>query len=285
MEASSNSSIEIQAEGNTNPSARKQISPAIRWCFTLNNYTIDDISSVSSIIEGNCRFGIVGVEVGESGTPHLQGYLEFKSKRRPMSIFYYTRDIHWEIARGTKEQNIAYCSKDDPDPFIFPKPHKKKPILIETMYDWEQRIIDIIKCEASNRMIYWFWSKKGGAGKSTFQKWLYRNYDNTIVLSGKAHDCKNALVQYVSENKRGPEICLINIPKAQSLIDYETFECIKDMFFYSGKYEGGMVDEDPCHLFVFANMPPDKEKMTERFVVENIDMEGESEEEGGEDIF
>ena len=34
-------------------------------------------------------------------------------------------------------------------------------------------------------------------------------------------------------------------------------ESIKDMFFYSGKYEGGMVCGPNPHVMVFANEPPE----------------------------
>ena len=64
---SSNSSTK---SGNT-----KQISPSLNWCFTVNNYNSEDIQmflkSDSSIVP---KF-VFQEETGESGTPHLQGYL------------------------------------------------------------------------------------------------------------------------------------------------------------------------------------------------------------------
>ena len=45
------------------------------WCFTLNNYTPDDIKIFSSIKD--CKFTFQE-EVGEVGTPHLQRIISFQ---------------------------------------------------------------------------------------------------------------------------------------------------------------------------------------------------------------
>lgn len=56
----------------------------------------------------------MGKEVGENGTPHLQGYLELKTRMTFSSL---KRNlgldrIHLEPARGNLEQNQRYCKKD-----------------------------------------------------------------------------------------------------------------------------------------------------------------------------
>lgn len=78
------------------------------WCFTLNNYTEEDEQSVRAV---PCRYLIYGRETGESGTPHLQGYIYFKCTRTLSAV---KRDLpraHLEAAVGTTLQNITYCSK------------------------------------------------------------------------------------------------------------------------------------------------------------------------------
>jgi len=109
VQNSSNSSIASAEEGNTITSSSPQISPAIRWCFTLNNYTNEDISSIVLVFRDKCKFCIIGDEVGESGTPHLQGYVEFNTKLRPKGLL--SNKIHWEKAKGDRKQNVLYCSK------------------------------------------------------------------------------------------------------------------------------------------------------------------------------
>ena len=95
-DCSSNSSKGL---GNSIPTP-KQCSPAKKWCFTLNNWQKDEFEAFSSIVPEFCTFAICGSEVGESGTPHLQGFVEFKVKKRPKSVFDNDR-IHWEKAKGS----------------------------------------------------------------------------------------------------------------------------------------------------------------------------------------
>ncbi len=99
----------------------RQISPGNAWCFTLNNYTEREFECLSSEFRNKSEkyFYIVGKEVGESGTPHLQGYIALKDRKkkfRPLPTFAVNRNgknaMHFERARGNREQNYKYCSKD-----------------------------------------------------------------------------------------------------------------------------------------------------------------------------
>ncbi|GAC77799.1 replication protein, partial [uncultured marine virus] len=109
---SSNSSNSSGGEVILNSPPTKQISPAKRWCFTLNNYTDTDISSIVPIFDEKCKIVIIGKEIGEENeTPHLQGYLEFHTKLRPLSLGLNSK-IHYEKARGNMMQNVEYCKKE-----------------------------------------------------------------------------------------------------------------------------------------------------------------------------
>lgn len=90
------------------PSNRK----AKRYCFTLNNYTQDEFQNICDSIETHGSYGIVGKELGDSGTPHLQGFVIF----RDWYVFGDAKNrlnprCHVEVANGTPRQNRAYCSK------------------------------------------------------------------------------------------------------------------------------------------------------------------------------
>lgn len=58
------------------------------------------------------RYAIIGQELGEQGTPHLQGYVYFKNARRLSTLKFVCQRVHWEVARGDAQQNFDYCSKD-----------------------------------------------------------------------------------------------------------------------------------------------------------------------------
>jgi len=79
------------------------------YSFTLNNYTEDEQLSLQKI---DCKYIIFGKEVGESGTPHLQGMINFKS---PISF----NSIKKKIPRAHIEKTIdqhgsmEYCKKDN----------------------------------------------------------------------------------------------------------------------------------------------------------------------------
>ena len=88
---------------------------AARWCFTKNNPTQSDEDDLSGLVPGSARYVLIGRErAPTTGTRHLQGYLVLSSPQR-RSYFRRTLGLvgfHWEIARGTTAQNVAYCTKD-----------------------------------------------------------------------------------------------------------------------------------------------------------------------------
>jgi len=59
-------------------------SRAKHWVFTLNNYTEEEVNALVSL--GNsgidCTYLIYGRETGDSGTPHLQGFISFPERTR-----------------------------------------------------------------------------------------------------------------------------------------------------------------------------------------------------------
>lgn len=85
-----------------------------RWCFTLNNPSDDDEQKCSDFLSsGVVTYGVLGRETGESGTPHLQGFVILGSSQR---LSYLRRRLsdraHYERANGTSEQARDYCKKD-----------------------------------------------------------------------------------------------------------------------------------------------------------------------------
>lgn len=55
---------------------------------------------------------IVGIEVGENGTPHLQGYVRFQKKKRFNAVKKIVGNrTHIEQAKDTEGDNEEYCKK------------------------------------------------------------------------------------------------------------------------------------------------------------------------------
>lgn len=79
------------------------------WCFTINNPTSSDLDNVNEI---DVPYIIVGCEVGEEGTEHLQGYLHYKEPVRFTQVKKALPRAHIEVAKGTSNEAIYYCMKD-----------------------------------------------------------------------------------------------------------------------------------------------------------------------------
>lgn len=78
-------------------------------CFTLNNWTPGEYQTIEKL---DVKYMVVGKEIGENGTPHLQGYVEFKTAKRFTTLKKLNARIHWEARKGTAEQAAEYCKKD-----------------------------------------------------------------------------------------------------------------------------------------------------------------------------
>lgn len=84
------------------------------YCFTLNNYSEEEYQSCLSFCANNeqVEYGIVGKEVGDGGTPHLQGYFKLRVKRDIRALRnQFSARAHYEVARGSARSNREYCSK------------------------------------------------------------------------------------------------------------------------------------------------------------------------------
>lgn len=78
--------------------------------FTINNWTAKDVENVEELMK-EAKYAVFGKEVGEQGTPHLQGYMAFESSRNFSALSKCLPRAHIEAAKGSAEQNRAYCSK------------------------------------------------------------------------------------------------------------------------------------------------------------------------------
>jgi len=88
---------------------------AKRWCFTLNNPCLADVYSEEYPIDPSIYdYLVAGNEKGESGTPHLQGFIIFKKKMRLSAVKKVFQRAHWEISQDENLTRAAnYCKKGE----------------------------------------------------------------------------------------------------------------------------------------------------------------------------
>jgi len=84
------------------------------FCFTSNNPSEEDLNKLAEIAP-QCQFLIYQLEVGESKTPHIQGFISFPKDtyfRNVQKILSFLSSTpHIETAKGSPLQNRVYCSK------------------------------------------------------------------------------------------------------------------------------------------------------------------------------
>lgn len=97
------------------------MSRAKYYVFTINNPTEEEESAIAAYADQTLRdqkqisYIVVGIEVGESGTRHLQGYVELSQRLRLTQLKRlpgFARG-HFEVRRGSAEQAAEYCLKDN----------------------------------------------------------------------------------------------------------------------------------------------------------------------------
>lgn len=271
---------EAGGEASTTPGARQ---PLIQyWAFRFTGSKIPTDLEIGHAMEADWikQYGFQ-LEKGKGGVEHYQGAFEVEPKKRFCQLETYFQDKFPELIFDGKDY-LQKCKSKAADRYAMKedtrirgpwwKGEKYDDIAKETVYRieikltfWQQRIIThVLNAPDDDRLIWWFYEPYGGIGKTTFQKWIYQEYEGVIVLGGKAADMKNGVIEYEKKNGKLPKIILINFPKTFNMEYFSApgMEEVKDMFFYSGKYEGGMVSGRPPKMIAMGNQgPPNVEEL------------------------
>lgn len=87
------------------------------WCAMLNNYTEAEYANLVEECQNRqlIKYAIIGKEVGESGTPHLQMFFQFCTRRTMITVKHLLNNncLHLEQRRGTAQEASEYCKKDN----------------------------------------------------------------------------------------------------------------------------------------------------------------------------
>lgn len=251
--------------GNTKPSSKGR-----NYCFTVNNWTEEELEQMTRGFEvSGCKW-VIGKEVGESGTKHLQGAVFYKNPRSFEAVKKELPRAHIEKCKGTWEQNYEYCTKDKDILTNWEKEKSIDELILEEEYkdvvwkDWQKDIIDLVEQKPDARAIHWITDRVGNSGKSFLCKYLGLKYD-VIVASGKTGDIFNQMRGWREGNptKLRPDIILVDVPRHEySHVNYAAIEAVKNGYLYSGKYEGGVIKLTRPHVVIFANEEPDIQAMS-----------------------
>lgn len=83
------------------------------FVFTINNYTTHDERYISnSYKDGVSSYYIYGKEIGDQGTPHLQGFIQFTKATSLGMAKHYLPRAHLEPRKGSVKEAIQYCQKE-----------------------------------------------------------------------------------------------------------------------------------------------------------------------------
>jgi len=250
----------------------KQVPSRKNHFFTYNNYNLDEIDVIVSTLKSFAYKGKIQSEVGESGTPHLQGMIWCKTAHRDTE-FKLPKQIHWRALKDT-ENKRDYCGKDETHDGLFrtswgfPKPLRV--LRKDDFYDWQIQMDNCISYEPDDRTIYWIYSKNGGMGKSTFCKYLAYTYNAVICGKGNYSDIINIMY---NANMDNTNLVVFDLPRNNgNKVSYSALEAIKNGLICNTKYETGNKLFNPPHILIFANDEPEWEAMSDdRFKVLCVD--------------
>jgi len=262
----------------------------ITWFYT----TIEEIVPVLEKAKKLCKKGTYQTEKCPStGRPHIHMMLWGYEKFRDTELKIPKRDgVNTYRAEPlkdyTNESNYANKEDESYDGLMrgcwgFPPP--RKPLkLINPTKEWQQEILKIMDEEPSMRKVYWYWSEQGRIGKSQFAKYCIATRSCAFIDEGKKADIMHTIIE------ADMDVCncvIFEVPRENgNKVSYKSIESIKNGMVYSSKYDSNWKLFNSPHLFVFANEPPQYEKLSaDRWVVKNIDEYGGLDEEDKYDDF
>lgn len=236
----------------------KQRPASTYWCFTLNNYTDEDIIVLESLFKVNCKWYLFQEEIGACGTIHLQGTLNLIKRMRLTALKKWNVKIHWEPTKSVQPAILYCCKQETRNGRVFYNNIKiPEEIEICTPYGWQLEVLDIISEKADKRTIHWFWEPNGNVGKSDIVKYLVVKH-KAIVISGKGND-----IYHLISKTKNRNIILCDIPRVNiDHVNYTAIEAVKNGLVFSGKYDSDMVVFNHPHVICFANEEPVLENMS-----------------------
>lgn len=240
-----------------------------RWVFTLNNYTVEEEGKVQEPND-RVKYIIYGREVGESGTKHLQGFVQFKQPASFNQVKEYIPRAHWEKARGTTDQAITYCQKDG-DIWEFgdkPAQGKRNDLseLRELVFAGKrtvelasehfgtyvryhrgiEKVVQLVRREREKTppLVYYIWGPTG-SGKT---RSVYEKHQDVWTYPGKGWFC----------GYEGQECALLDDLRADDGLSFGFLLRLLDRYPVDVPTKGGHTYWDPKYIYITSNVKPEE---------------------------
>jgi len=133
-----------------------------------------------------------------------------------------------------------------------------RPVLPDiVLKDWQTDLLNNLNGAPDERIIHIIIDPKGGAGKSTFCRWLINNLEGVEIFgSGASKDIALAI--------KKPKIALFDFARCVSEArPWNIVEQVKNGMVFNSKYESGMKYFPIPHVVVFTNQPVEPGKLSD----------------------
>lgn len=248
-------------KGNT----KERLSQRKKWFFTWNNYPEDARTLLLAKLSERCSRLVFQSEVGETGTPHVQGAVVLKKPMR-WSELGLPKTIHWELTRN-EDCASTYCLKTETfdGKFRYEYPSTRMSRLRDhltkhPLRPYQAEVEALYHTIPDDRTIHWYWEPTGHMGKSWFMKYMAIKYPGTClgISCAKSAD----IVTMANEEI---EMYIFDFPRSsEGFAPYNAMEQLKNGYVCDGKLKKKVEVKifPPPHIVCFANWPPDKSTLS-----------------------
>lgn len=241
--------------------------PSKTWVFTINNYTDNDLVLLNNWNHDEFVSRLTATkEVGEQGTPHIQGAVTFKVAKRLSSLKKLHKEAHWEIRKCTDA--ALYCIKSDSDIVVNADyRHQGKPKdfdqCVELIRNGELKRVreeypvlyckhgrkfkeynrDVSKPKNMEREVYWYW---GGAGTGKTRA--------AVEEAGEDSWMSNGNLQWFDGYTGETNVVLDDLRASDTKYNY--LLRLLDRYKMKVPIKGDMINWDATKIWITSPQPP-----------------------------
>lgn len=258
--------------------------------ITINNYDEEIIQNLKNLclnspLSHNLKY-YIGFEIGEQGTPHIQGYLRFpKETRRTTIKAYIGTEFYCALVKKGRNQTIEdvdedmvkYCSKDKNERnFTNIEGEIDVEVLeYEQFRPFQKELLKYTTDPTLNGKVTWVYDEVGQLGKTEFLRHYGKYHNGMFTYGGKCSDIINLVYNNKDKIIKKRNNCLIfNLGRDTDprKISYKSMEQVMDGCICNTKFEAGSFITNKINIIVLANCLPLFDKMTQsRWNIKTID--------------